>query len=812
MDPPRGFKETLQKLDLTLTSLQLLSKRLLEEHKRELAKSDRENNVSKEASSLCSPKSRGSSIIAVEAKDVPKPSVPSGEPPAWASIRSSCYGSLCDDEVAAYAKLSDNASCMSSDGKKLSPCELKGVVPSDTGGYGSHLSSKTSRASKTSRVSPAGKFTVQVSTIVNVGSYGAAAEDPDATDKVGGASGMRRSLPPALRPILNKGPTEELESNAGTEVTELEEHVSERKSDKFDEVFHVHSGWVLDQMQLERSTKRKNTNMEMHKFKKDLLKKQAQEIRGGCDKAEKKTCLPMHPHAGPRLVWDLLAVAFLAYDFVVIPLYAFDLPSTPELYAADILLLAYWTFDMGMSCSTGFYVNGMLRMEKNAIIRNYLQSWFSFDMLVLVPEWLTIIVGIKRGSAGLARTIRGARFLRFVRFVRLLRLVKLEKLLTNFKERVNSSWMLMAIAIARLTLGIIALIHILASAWYFIGQLSPSGWVYTEDIANRSLADRYLYAFQWSMARLHPSSFEKNVTLQSVQERVFAVFVSLVALGGGGYFVSTITNTMAQLQRMRHSHTRKLYVIREFVRNNNISVHLAMRVKAYIIKSNQVNMQAQFSKELAEFLPNSLLTDMRYEAWSPLISVHTFFMRLCTKSPRLMWCLCKDAIVEMPVVSGDIVFTTGDPCEKMFFVAIGEMSYALGRMMGAGARQEEKTLKTGTWLSEPVLWTIWQHQGEFCGNSDSAVLSLDANAFIEVSKAHDYACADIGYYARKFVLALNKENDDMGNCLSDILPPDFYEAQGVPQDAAPRARQSKFEVIAEAIQQKTTLMGLTKGR
>eukprot|EP00929_Paragymnodinium_shiwhaense_P022913 TRINITY_DN14491_c0_g1_i2.p1 TRINITY_DN14491_c0_g1~~TRINITY_DN14491_c0_g1_i2.p1 ORF type:complete len:773 (-),score=75.49 TRINITY_DN14491_c0_g1_i2:438-2696(-) len=488
--------------------------------------------------------------------------------------------------------------------------------------------------------------------------------------------------------------------------------------------------------------------------------------------------LPLHPQCLRRLAWDLLALLLMGHDLIMLPLAVFDLPSSPERAVLEHIFLGYWTLDVGMSCMTGCHMNGRLTMQWRQIILNYLQTWFAFDMIVLVPQWLAVLAssgGVK--SVILLRALRGGRALRYMKFFRLLRLVKMDKVITDLRSNVNSATILLWMTIGRLIFVVIILCHMLSSAWYFIGKLSSNGWVYVEGINQRTLADRYLYTFQWSIARLHPSSFGKNDSLQSTEERLFAICVSMLALGGGGYFVSCITNEMAQLKSLRHAQTRKMFVVREYIRCHSISLNLAMRIKSYVMKTLSQKLQMTYAKELTEFLPAPLVADLRFETWSPVLSNHAFFMKLTMTLPRLIWCLCKEALEEVAVLPGDTVFTTGDSCSRMYFVFVGELTYAPGRLMGVGKCILDEVVRLGQWLSEPALWTVWEHRGELAGHLESSLLTIDVEALMNVAQLHDKGSSFLTLYARKFVSVLQERAES--DMITDLLPnlPDEVELE-----------------------------------
>jgi len=532
---------------------------------------------------------------------------------------------------------------------------------------------------------------------------------------------------------------------------------------------------------------------------------------------------------------------------ITIPLQAFSLPHLTILEVMDWIIVVYWTLDVVASFLTGVYINGKLDMRPQYIARHYSRTWLPFDLVLVLPEWVMLFAG--RGaegttatSVGLARALKGIRFLRFLRF---LRVIKAEKVWQDLKARINNNIVLLCFSISRLIMGTIIMIHLLACFWFALGKGSTRGWIYQERIDNASFGDQYLVSFQWSMARLHPSTFGENMSLETTRERIFSIIVSLFALCGGGVFISSITNTMAQLQAYRQQRTRKLWVIRAYVRENHISTQLSVRVKKYVEKSLGRKLREQHAAELVQMLPHALLMDLHFEAWSPHVcSRHRFFGQFCREHPRTVWSLGREALQEVPVLAGDTLFTAGDVCHRVLFVMAGEFSYALGRGMvgprgstssegsqakltrewsmyswapsdlmrgrpaedGDGEEEaptgHEARFSDGDCFSEPVLWTAWENRGELRAMNDSTLLALSAEGFIAVAREHESATLTATARAALVVNWLNTTIED----LSDLVPSDLGETTGAGAcvagggtvDGLPRARKISWASIVPA--------------
>eukprot|EP00928_Gymnodinium_smaydae_P071967 TRINITY_DN55422_c0_g1_i1.p1 TRINITY_DN55422_c0_g1~~TRINITY_DN55422_c0_g1_i1.p1 ORF type:complete len:789 (+),score=99.47 TRINITY_DN55422_c0_g1_i1:54-2420(+) len=487
----------------------------------------------------------------------------------------------------------------------------------------------------------------------------------------------------------------------------------------------------------------------------------------------------IHPQSYFRLFWDVLAMVLLMYDMITIPMLVFDLPEGGFLGVMNGLTLSYWSFDILVSLFTGVFVDGVLATDFRTIWRTYTRSWFVFDVFVLLPEFILLSgVGTDADgtkSVGLARAARTMRYTKYIRLVRLLRVFKSDKMFRDLQTRINNNFVLLILSLLRLAVNIVVMVHLLACAWYALGEGEANGWVHREGLLNMSLGNRYLYSFQWSMARVHPSTFGNFLNLETVQERIFGIMVSLVAICGGGVLVSCITNKMAQLQAFRQQRVRKLWVIREYMRGHPISGKLSARVKKYIEKSLNRKLMEQYAHEMQQMLPKGLLVDVHFEVWSPYINVSMFFSALCSKHSRAVWWLCHSAMLEVPVLEFDRIFTTWDKANRMLFVMQGAFLYTLGEH-GEAPGESRECAKPGITVAEPVLWTAWLHQGEFIALGDSLLLSLSASEFNMIMVEYERALPEAHDRARCIVQWLNSSE----SVPSDLLPPYLIKIEAPP--------------------------------
>ncbi|CAE8648017.1 unnamed protein product, partial [Polarella glacialis] len=321
---------------------------------------------------------------------------------------------------------------------------------------------------------------------------------------------------------------------------------------------------------------------------------------------ERSRCT-LHPSSLIKMLWDILLLSFLCYDLVTVPLQVFDLQNVAALRVMDILVVTYWTVDVALSFMTGVYVDGVLVMQTSTIARQYFYSWFFFDFLVLVPEWVTILsadIGEDiPNSMSIMRALRVRRFIRLVRLLKLLRIIKMSHVLEGLKSRIGTTSILLAISMGKLCLITLMLVHDLACLWFLVGN-AEGGWVYATGLQERPFQEQYFRSFQWSLSRLHPSSMTQSMGFLTLwQEQALAVLAVSGAMIFSSIFISSITNLMLDMKRMRDKKNQKITAFREYAAKRNISTMLSVRLTRYLEREHDHKMQQQTEQELQEALP-----------------------------------------------------------------------------------------------------------------------------------------------------------------------------------------------------------------
>lgn len=443
---------------------------------------------------------------------------------------------------------------------------------------------------------------------------------------------------------------------------------------------------------------------------------------------------PIRPHSHPRAGWEFVSILLLFCDIVIIPLQFFDL-APPYSYA--MFQLVFWTLDIAVSFITGYHrEDGKLELRFYRITMHYLKTWFIFDVLIVSNDWVAQAIiwanGDHLDSSGLFRIAKTLRLFRNLRASRLLRIIKVRELLVRFFETSCSQSISLVYELVLSVTSYLVLTHFVACMWFFVGSSEPGmSWVKKYELTHSDAVTQYAYAYHWSITQFTPASME--VFPQNTKERVFAVVIIIFALVGFSSFVSSTTSGMTQLRMLRSGKSQRLYTLRKFLRENEISGELSMRISRHIAMAIRAQKKylAMQDVQLLGLASKTLQFALQKEMFSAFLSKHTFFNELIAQSQESVQELFDVVLQRQTFAAEDVLFNAGDAASRMHFVVRGTVEYWLP--VSSGFDGKVAVLKHGAWLSEAALWMPWVHRGEARIVQDSDVALLSARKFLQVA-------------------------------------------------------------------------------
>jgi len=543
----------------------------------------------------------------------------------------------------------------------------------------------------------------------------------------------------------------------------------------------------------------------------------------------------MSPTSRRRMLWDFAGILFLFFDFLWMPLQVFEPRRFLTIQTFDWMATIYWTCDILANCMTGYITHdGKVEKRCSAVLRRYILSGpFCMDFFIVAVDWLVAVLDATGSAdddtadnAGALRVGKFFRVMRIMRAFRLLRLRKLRHLLFLLQDHINSEIIFIFFNTAKNLGSIMAMNHIIACLWWLIGasDVGEGNWRGRYSMDKESMATQYLVSLHWSLTQFTPATMHVNP--QNSVERTFTVCVIVIAMLSFSTFVSSITASMTRIRALQGSELSQYFMLRKFLRENNVSRDLSARVHRYINLAEQIHRRRiEIGKvELLNVLSGPLRVELQKELFAPHFEKHDFFRHYSQASNAAMSQLCYSATERRYVGRGDLLFSCASSSKFMGFLAKGCLLYQRppgmrwstrkystnhitpGHLAAYTARNKKRFImvREGTWYCEACLWVPWVHHGTMAALIESEIITLNSDLFRQVALEHSQVFQECKNYAVAYLDHLQEWKQTHGriwDMAQDVIFPDSAggEVASVSSFApAPETDEIKYAHLLEA--------------
>ncbi|CAJ1342687.1 unnamed protein product [Effrenium voratum] len=453
----------------------------------------------------------------------------------------------------------------------------------------------------------------------------------------------------------------------------------------------------------------------------------------------------VEPDSNVQLIWSLIAVVFIVWDLITVPLSIFD-DQGLSIFLNDVakVSFSYWVLDMPLHLIFGVQVGGVLELRPRVLVWLYVKSWFLAD----------VRLGRKAAEESEENSISGfrsARFLRTMRLLRLLRLLrvgKLERELTLLAKRFLSTHVVMVLRICAALFVMLSINHIIACCWYAVGaggkETGAANWLSRMELETSSFSESYVASLHWSLTQFTPAT--NNVAPANAEERLFAIFVILLAMGAFSSFIGSITATVTSLRSIQAEKVKQHNQLLQFFVERNMSTDLYNNVTETISRGRFEVRLTEQEVDLVQRLPERFKMQLHEELYLPSL-LHLGFWppRARSQEAQLLRRICHDAMSERVVKPGEDMFIPGTDCNSAYIMESGSLCYSVthhqpaasvstgGVSMKSSSMKEEvlqQSLIEGDALCLPALWAEWHHRGRLVAvQGASYLVLLDCPAF-----------------------------------------------------------------------------------
>lgn len=350
---------------------------------------------------------------------------------------------------------------------------------------------------------------------------------------------------------------------------------------------------------------------------------------------------------------------------------AFAYESAPFLvfhYLVDLFLL----LDAVLKLHTAFFDSrGILITDSRFTARRFFQTTFWIDAVASFPLEL-LALGLPGNTLRNVCLLRVNRSLRFYRVLSYLQY--LEKNIRRSMGRLR---------MVKFSIVITVITNFVACVWFILGcfdDCSTDSWTGFEQsshisrIQNVSVADmsrgsQYLTSLYWATASMASVGYG-DIHAHTPGEKAYSALVMLFGVAVYGYFIASVTATLANSDFDRSRFREKHDFLQKMLSGHNVDPDVSARVAQHFeyawTRNRGMQAHALF-KELD--LPLSLQADLCMDVYEGAIAKVPLFQNTGVGFTRLLSLTMRPSLH----LKGDYVVRKGDFGQEMFFIHTGSI-------------------------------------------------------------------------------------------------------------------------------------------
>mmetsp|Transcript_56370 Transcript_56370/g.132168 ORF Transcript_56370/g.132168 Transcript_56370/m.132168 type:complete len:1057 (+) Transcript_56370:78-3248(+) len=474
--------------------------------------------------------------------------------------------------------------------------------------------------------------------------------------------------------------------------------------------------------------------------------------------------LVMDPNSRVHMLYDMISLIVLFYDLTVIPfLLAWDMVFEGAIQFISVCTVVFWTFDVSVNMLTAITVDGRLQKNLGMIFRSYLRTWLVLDLTIVVSDWGSMILtrffaDENSKTGGSVKILRLAKLSRLVRILAMFRILKFVRVMEDFLDRTAAEGYRLAIKIVAILMVIAWVTHMISCGWFAVGRLpSDTGLHWTDsnsflDISSEEPVYQYFASLHWAVAQVTLGSM--GIACLNSFEHSFNVVCLIFGLLFGSTLISSLSATMVQFQMLRNGRAQKMQMLRKFLQDYRVDLHISFQVQKQI--QDRLQSKEKLSdKDVPELrlLSASLFADLKLAMYQRHICQHALFNLWFRLDPSRFKRLCVEGLDYTSLRPGDELFQPGVQADACAYIFVeGTVKYEQDPSSSPVKHNMAASVEKNAVICEAALWSQWVHVGKVTatGTTASMVLKVEGEEVSALMKFNIIVADIIRQYAQNF--------------------------------------------------------------
>eukprot|EP00347_Sterkiella_histriomuscorum_P010994 403374152 len=324
-----------------------------------------------------------------------------------------------------------------------------------------------------------------------------------------------------------------------------------------------------------------------------------------------KQSFVLYPDSSLRSFIDGVSFLLMLVISVYIPfIISFTVDTSGPFDYFELFIDIWFMLEIFCNFFTGFYLKGLLIMNRKQIFITYIKNWFAIDICSSAPILIISIVSQDQTNNYQAvrstKLIRILRFARYARLIRLMKFLRLNKYLQPFEELIVSDWAHLFVRFLKISCAVIFITHWAGCVIYSVGvnefDMLGENWLSLQNLNDASIFEQYINSLYWASATMCTVGYGDFHPTTS-NERIIAMIVMIMSSGVFAFIIGDIGRMVSGFNILADQFKEKMIYVDRFLTQKDIPVNLRLQVKRYL----EYNLQLKKLYKIEEYDLLSLL-------------------------------------------------------------------------------------------------------------------------------------------------------------------------------------------------------------
>jgi potassium channel len=351
----------------------------------------------------------------------------------------------------------------------------------------------------------------------------------------------------------------------------------------------------------------------------------------------------------------------------------------------DILFIA----DVWLNFYRPVEENGRLNWDKTVIRKQYLQGWFTVDLIASIPLDIMFLAFTEPKSAA-------ARTLSALGLLRLLRMYRIKNMIMDLEQ--NPKMPYLAFVATKFALLICLAGHWSACILYYLAKLENFGettWVYeyNPDLPTMGFTHQYTTSLYWAIVTLTTVGYG-DISPVSDLERGFSMVVMVLNMGVTAYILGNMTRIVTKEDATIMDFRESISKLSKFMIRNHIPRTVRDKINAHI--QLEYDMRTRDDEQVLAFCPPTIEAELRQTIYQDYINECPLFTRV---SPVFIQHLLDCISVEY-YHPGTAITNKGLDATTMYYVCLGKVDIVSEEYLDTpSVKSRIQTALPGEWVN-----------------------------------------------------------------------------------------------------------------